>query len=655
MRILLSIGCNEYDHATHLSGAEADARRMYDVLVRPDVGDYDETRSKLLLSPSVDAVRQALREILFSNGKVDTFTFFFAGHGGVRAGSFYMWIRDTQSDAQSITALSLSDVFRSINEAAPTQSNIIIDACESGGLIADLGVLLKADMLGDAGTPGITLVATSAQNQFSGETDLGGFGTNAILDCIEGRDFVQDTASVLDLVEIGRCVSNRLRETDQSPVVWGLNLYGPPRFCRNPRYGKDPAKPLREIVQSWPGNDMGAARERYDDLWRAYASVSDEWHPRSFADVVTRALSPLTSTPDLLAGFLERFGDAVLERAEYSDDVFRKAQVSATLAVCLLPHLQSELPERAITRFLETTGDKLIAAGSKLLDDLTSDRYALLAKRGGGLSELFYLPLRVAKVLGWTAASPGLYKIDDPRRTTADALFSELLQFLLEHYTGSIVTMSDAQAPYWAVALSRAAHLRLDEQADKLAGLLFNSIVNCRGRLARCDIPPESTLDYLLARRENEYSQFSDLIERPNKTLTVLMRIAPTLCLNDVFDHDLWKLDGVPLTAYINPIFSEYGQDMMSSGQNLVWSIGYDIFRVADLSRFWPRSALTPSTDTIAAATILASFLYPDRVPWFCLESLPTRDAGTNLRCDDEESDNGSPGRLSESRSPSVR
>lgn len=88
------------------------------------------------------------------------------------------------------------------------------------------------------------------------------------------------------------------------------------------------------------------------------------------------------------------------------------------------------------------------------------------------------------------AVSPGLYKIGDPRRTTAEALFSELLQFLLEHYTGSIVTMSDAQAPYWAVTLSRAAYLRFDEQADQLAGLLFNSIVNCRGRLARCDIPP---------------------------------------------------------------------------------------------------------------------------------------------------------------------
>ncbi|MBB5546998.1 caspase family protein [Paraburkholderia fungorum] len=428
MRILLSIGCNAYDHANTLEGAEADARRMFDALVRPDIGDYDQSRSQLILSPSVDAVRKALREALFSNGTIDTFTLFFAGHGGVRAGSFYMWVRDTQSEAQSITALSLSDVFRSINEAAPAQSNIIIDACESGGLIADLGVLLKADMLGDAGTPGVTLVATSAQNQFSGETNSGGFGTNAILDCIEGRDFVQDTASILDLVEIGRCVSNRLRTKDQTPVVWGLNLYGPPRFCRNPHYGKDPAKPLRELVQLWPGDGAAAVQERYDDLWRAYASVSEEWLPRSFANVVAAALSPLAPTPELLVGFAERFADAALARAEYSDDAFRKAQVSAALAVCLLPHLRTESLERATVRFLETTGDLLTAAGSKLLDDLNRDRYALLANRGGGLAELFYLPLRVAKVLGWMGAAPRLYETDDPRRGTAEALFSALLQ-----------------------------------------------------------------------------------------------------------------------------------------------------------------------------------------------------------------------------------
>ena len=323
MRILLAIGCNEYDQADCLSGAELDARRVFDALVRPEVGDYDAIRSKLLLSPTIEVVRQVLTEALFCQGAVDTFSFFFAGHGAVRAGSFYMWVRDTRGEAQSVSALSLSDLFRSLGEAAPSQSNIIIDACESGGLISDLNVLLKAETLGDAGTPGITLVATAAQDKYAGETAAGGYGTNAILDCIEGRDFVQDTSSVLDLVEIGRRVSHQLRAVDQYPVVWGLNLNGPPRFCRNPHYGKDPAKPLRELIQSWPAVSETWARAHYDDLWRAYASASGEWNPRPFANMLAEAFLPLAATPELLAGFAERFGAAVLERAELSQDPFR--------------------------------------------------------------------------------------------------------------------------------------------------------------------------------------------------------------------------------------------------------------------------------------------------------------------------------------------
>ncbi|WP_147394136.1 hypothetical protein [Paraburkholderia sp. BL23I1N1] len=102
---------------------------------------------------------------------------------------------------------------------------------------------------------------------------------------------------------------------------------------------------------------------------------------------------------------------------------------------------------------------------------------------------------------------------------------------------------------------------------------MFNSMIACQAHLARWDIPLESTLNYLLARRENDYSKVQDLIERPNETLTVLMRFAHALELGEVFDLDLWKLDGVVFAAYVNSVFLEYGEDMTSHGQNLSWAI----------------------------------------------------------------------------------
>lgn len=189
MRVLLAIGCNQYEYTNALGGAENDAKKIFDALTNPLIGDYSPTESLLLLSPSLEEVRSGITRVLFENKNIDTFTFFFAGHGNVRKGSFYMWLTHSEYDTQSVSALSLSDLFRNLNEAAPRQSNIIIDACESGGLIADLGTLLKQEILGDSGTPGVTLIATSAMNQLSGEFPDGGLGTTAILDCIEGRDY----------------------------------------------------------------------------------------------------------------------------------------------------------------------------------------------------------------------------------------------------------------------------------------------------------------------------------------------------------------------------------------------------------------------------------------------------------------------------------
>jgi Caspase domain len=623
MRVLIAIGCNAYEHQTPLNGAEADAQRMFDALIRPELGDYDPTRSKLLLSPSTTEVREALHEVLFSNGQIDTFTFFFAGHGSLRSGSFYMLVRDSASKGYSFSAFSLSDLFLAISEASPSQSNIVVDACEAGGLIADLGMLLKSNLLGNAGTPGITLVATSAQDQYSGESPAGGFGTNAILDCIEGRDLVQDIASALDLVEIGRRVSIRLQEaTAQTPVVWGLNLYGPPRFCRNTRYSSDPSRPLRDILRAWPSASDASIRAHYDALWQAYASVSGDWNARDFSRVVDSIIAALAEQPEALAAFFDRLGTTVLERAKLSEDVFRPAQAGAALAVSLLPHVSQDAVARQARRLQAAVGAAIVAAGRELSDHLERERFALLASRGGGLSELFYLPLRVASVLGWTGAAPKMFDDADPRRAEAQAIFTKLLRQMLEHYCGSVITMSDAQASCWAIALSRAILLSLTDEAEQLIGLLYNSLIACKGRIARGDIPAEKVLDYLLARQRGDFTPVFDLIERPDETTTVLLRAAALLDLDEVFDLALWELDGHVFLAYLNEDFAQFGVEIMNGGNNVVWTVGGNIFRVGDLVANWPATAARPGDDVTAAGAVLASLLYPDRTPWFVLERI---------------------------------
>ena len=207
-RALIAIGCDAHEHLDPLLGAEADARNVFDTLMRPEVGDYDRARSRLLLSPTLQDLRNALTDVLFESGSLDTFALSFAGHGAVGAGSFYMAARDSRALGLSATALSLADLLRMVAEAAPKQTYIFIDACQSGGLISDLNVILKSEVMGELGTPGVTLVATAAANEVAYEVGGHGIGTAALLDCIRGDVFLQDATPALDLVEIGRAVSD---------------------------------------------------------------------------------------------------------------------------------------------------------------------------------------------------------------------------------------------------------------------------------------------------------------------------------------------------------------------------------------------------------------------------------------------------------------
>jgi len=430
--------------------------------MRVDVGEYDIARSKLLLSPTIDEVRAVIRDTLFDGPKIDTFTLFFAGHGGVKSGSFYMLMRDSRSEALSASALSLADFFLNLNEAAPSQSNIVIDACESGGLIEDLGVLLKSNLIGDANTPGVTLLAMSAKDQASDETDVGGLGTSAVLDVIEGRSFVQEHSGALDLVEIGRAVSARLAsESDQTPVVWGLNLYGPPRFCKNPRFGSDPSAPLRSVVQGWPAESDASIRGRFESLW-------------------------------------------------------------------------------------------------------------------------------------------------------------------------DLVVMSDAQAPFWATTISQAISLGAVDEAEELAGLLFNSLLSSGGMVARDDLDPERVLEFLMAKQTKEVDNEIEILARPVTITTVLLLVARRLGLGDAFDPGLWMLDGESFAAYVNSDATEWGAAKMRSGKYAVWHIGLDFFRTEDITSSWPDAeTAAPSDPAVAAGMVIASLVYPDRVAWHLIRPEPA--AGTGL------------------------
>lgn len=93
MRALISIGCNAYDQFDKLpllDGAEADASRVHELLIRDEIGGYDPEISALLLSPRESECRHAISSALGIQGGLDVLTVYFAGHGMVDPGGFYL-------------------------------------------------------------------------------------------------------------------------------------------------------------------------------------------------------------------------------------------------------------------------------------------------------------------------------------------------------------------------------------------------------------------------------------------------------------------------------------------------------------------------------------------------------------------------------------
>src|ERR1017187_1155985 len=104
MNILISVGCNQYDNLAPLGAAERDGEAIFGKLTGLNAM-YDSTHSRFLRSPRILELRECFKQLLSQNPQVDVFTFFFAGHSGVnKGGSFYLFLRDSDSEIASATA-----------------------------------------------------------------------------------------------------------------------------------------------------------------------------------------------------------------------------------------------------------------------------------------------------------------------------------------------------------------------------------------------------------------------------------------------------------------------------------------------------------------------------------------------------------------------
>lgn len=614
-RCLIAIGCDHYEEEANLTGAEADARRLFETLMRQDVGDYDPAESHLLLSPTLAEIRATVRQVLIRSVPIETLTVFFAGHGGVKAGTFYLLPSDASSALLSASALSASELLSVIAEAAPLQTNLIVDACQAGGVSGDIRALLRPEDLGATDTPGVTVLAMAARDQAAIEIDDAGVGTTALIDCIEGRTFVSDSRPTLDLLEIGTRVSEVLTAAEeQAPVIWGLNLFGPRRFCRNPAFGGG-GGPLRATLGDWDDPVARSAVEAaMPRLWRVWDRLDNrEWSPREVIDGVGPSLASL-STEVSRAQLIERLTAAASSKSAAATDRLRPLDVRAAIIVSALRYAGEPAVAESIRKLARDLADEAERIVNEASAALEADMYALLST-AGGISDLFILPLRLTRLAGWAGAAYHIRAAYDP--TAAADVLQRYVAAILHQLTASVVAISDVQAAPLACALSASFAGGTEAEGEALLGTLFTSAVQFGGNFASAHIEDGDILHFLIARQTGGFDQVRASLARPTELLTVLLRAAAMFGLDDAFDPWLIQLDGVDLNAFLPVDYRDFAAETIRDGVNAGFRIGHDVFTVGELEAAWQ-----PARDVTGAertAAMLAALILPDRTPWFLL------------------------------------
>lgn len=616
MRVLLAIGCDAYDHVTPLQGAEKDADTVFSALLDTKVPFYVEDRSRLLLSPCTEDVRAAVREILFDGPRLDVLTIYFAGHGTVSNGSFFMCLRDTRPGALSVTSLSLGDLFRYINEAKPAQTNIVIDACESGGLVEDLNVLLKGTLYGEAGTPGITLFAASASNQVAKETAAGGLATQALASYITGRTFLRDDSPTLDLLEVGRQINESLSATGQSPAMWGLNLYGPPQFCINPNYSAKDSE-LRQALKAGVESHAEPSQREISDLWKIHYTLPEVWEPRGFVDALTSCLKAFGADGRRRSMLARTYYEATCSRIVGSSEAMLKSEVCVAMLAALLPWMDESESSGLSCEIRDDLVAECRAVQVNIKRLVSADRHALLRHPGGGLPDLFNHPIRLSSLMAWAAlpllAESGLTDI-----ASSDD-FAACVEALVRAYPECMTVVCEEQAPSIAVSISTLLLFGRQDLAEEVLGYYFSSLTDSGSKIAASSLDGKAALNCLVLQRDTPDKPFPEGMANPCETLAVVLGLGRAASLDEVFDPYLWQLDGAAGVLFITAAWADFSSERIAQGKNSTFEIGRDVFRIADLSVM--EDVPCPSDPVQNFSIVATSLLFPDRTPWFLVKS----------------------------------
>jgi len=616
--VCIAIGASNYTDAriSHLPGATPDAELFFGVATSSEYGSCDVAGSELLLDPAKEQVRETVTRAI-TTPEVGCLTIFFAGHGIETNSGYFLTCKDCDIDRVALTGLSLTDVFQLLNEGAGVHTNIVLDACEAGGVAIDLSAITKSFEAGVAGGSSVSILAMSSRREAAEEAPdgSGGFGTKALLALMKGDADTGSNASELTLADIAQSI--QVEESLQTPSFWSFNLQGGSAFCKN----AFALKHRKDAVYLAPSDIVGVkvdfSTSDKEKLWRCYLDFTRSQDMRQVHSVVSDLIADMdshTSAPSVLLGFFDSF----LYRARNAEDAFASVLLAAVFAMLASDVVEDEV---LTTHFVNALSDELDGSLARIADAMESESL-FLVQGAGGYSEFFSLPQRITSLTAWAFFAVRIATLLGKESATVANQVERIISCLSKDYTAAFDLVSERQAPSIAViaALSR------DEYASwvkMLLGCLYNSYFFFQKKVARADLHADDVFKFLRHRVSSDSADYEKFCARPSEVLLTLLAGFWKFEEVDIVQFDFADLDGTFLGTFIPNDYCRFSSEVVPEGSNIYFRIGFEIFTVEELVSFFegelkPRvvqasDGLSDIQDIVATCVAL---VFPDRIPW---------------------------------------
>lgn len=607
---LLAIGCNEYDCESieNLSGAENDASNIYNCLVESEHSIYSQTISQCLKSPTLKELRDKLENILFESTPPDIFTLFFAGHGGVVDSTYYLLPKDSKSDRLSLSAISLSEIFRIMSSSDVKHVNLVIDACNTGGLVNDLISIIKPEILGKKGSMGVSILAAAASDESAMEKNGEGVFTSNLIKFINGEKKISSETEYLDLVTLGKSIADTFNTEGikQTSSAWGLNLFGPSIFAKNLFFSTADTIGIHNFSYIPTMSSLGRTLESFkNELWKYYEDIDTTSDYSALLHLMQSIFNEINSDEKILfiRGVCYRF----IEKIDNNLSM-KKLELINIFQSLLLPFLnEPTLQDEAkrLTDYFAYYGHQSI---TEINDNIDLDENFLIDKNEMH-SNYYFLPIRISKLFALTSQ---LLLIND--KSLEEVL--RLINNVKKHYHCHFKVINDSQAASLYIFFKAFSKLNLHEHVQDIFKNYIDDFLSTKGNIAKLHINPDETFQYIFQR----YFQSdinTNLLAIPSQTGAVFILLSKEYQLEQDLNLTMHNLDRKVFLLFIPQNLNNFALPLIPEGKNLLFHCGLNFWKVEEFLALYEANieSIVDGTDKLLEICCIASsYIQPNRI-----------------------------------------